>query len=78
MSSLYLQRHVFQKKPTTFYNITLSSLRTIKVPTSREEGNKRKPQSKYLNLGQKRKKTEDMSAAIKMASSQEWLASSQN
>lgn len=35
MSSLHLLRHIFWKKHATFYNISLSSLRTIEVSPSK-------------------------------------------
>lgn len=53
----------------------------MKDHLQREEGNRKKPQSDYLNLGRMHAHThtkEDTNPTIKTASSQEWLASSQD
>lgn len=81
MSSLHLLRHIFWKKHATFYNISLSSLRTIEVSPSKRRRKQKKATSDYLNLGHVHVHThtkEDTNPTIKTASSQEWLACSQD
>lgn len=73
-SPLYLLCHTFQKKPPTFYNISLSSLRTYLHLQKKETEERHKQESEFMGHIKRKKTTKkgvDGSPAVQMASSED-------